>query len=370
MRILYVSTISNTINAFLIPHIKMLVDQGHHVDVACNVQREIDKSILELDCKVYDISFSRTPLKKANIKAYYDLKKLITNKKYDLVHTHTPVASAVTRLACKNINETKVFYTAHGFHFYNGAPIKNWIIYYSLEKWLSSYTDTLVTINKEDYERAKNNFRAERVEYVPGVGLDMDKIKNVVVDKKVKRQEIGVPQDSFIILSVGELNKNKNHEVIIRAIAKLNNPNIEYVICGEGVLETYLRKLSNKLGVSDKVHLLGFRKDIPEICKISDVFTFPSLREGLGMAALEAMACGLPIITSNVHGIVDYSIEDKTGYNCRPKDVDGFSKSIKKIFESKSLRYILSKESKKIVQLFTLDKSLESITKLYNIDTY
>lgn len=257
---------------------------------------------------------------------------MILEEKYDLVHTHTPVASAITRLVCKNIKGTKVFYTAHGFHFHKGAPIKNWLIYYPLEKWLAKYTDTLITINKEDYERAKSKFKAKRVEYIPGVGLDIDKFKNVVVDKVGKRQELSLPEDAFVILSVGELNKNKNHEVVIRAIAKIKNPDIHYLVCGKGNLDGHLRNLSKELGLEDQVHLLGFRKDIPEICKISDVFAFPSYREGLGMAALEAMACGLPIITSNVHGIVDYSIDGETGYNCSPTDVDSFSKYIKNLY--------------------------------------
>ena len=149
MKILYVSTVSGTINSFLIPHIEMLLKLGHQVDIACNVRREISSSLFEKGCRVYNISFSRSPINKTNLKAYKTLKKLVQNEKYDLVHTHTPVASAITRLVCKNIKGTKVFYTAHGFHFHKGAPLKNWLIYYPLEKWLAKYTDTLITINKE-----------------------------------------------------------------------------------------------------------------------------------------------------------------------------------------------------------------------------
>lgn len=332
MRCLYVTTVSGTINAFLIPHIKMLIDLGHTVDVACSITNPIDKKIYDYGCNIKEINFSRSPLSIENYNAYKEVKKLIDEGDYDLVHTHTPIASAIVRLACKNIEETKVFYTAHGFHFHKGAPIKNWLIYYPLEKWLAKHTDTLITINKEDYERAKSKFKAKKVEYVPGVGLDVDKFKNVVVDKVGKRQELSLPEDAFVVLSVGELNKNKNHEVVIRSIAKLNNTNIHYVICGKGSLESYLIELAAELGVSKNIHLLGFRRDIPEICKVADVFAFPSLREGLGMAALEAMACGLPIITSNVHGIVDYSIDGETGYNCSPTDVDSFSKYIKNLY--------------------------------------
>lgn len=365
MRVLYVSTISNTINAFMIPHIKMLVEQGHHVDIACNIQREIDKGLVALGCRVRDISFSRSPLNKTNVKAYRDLKKLIIDGKYDLVHTHTPVASAITRLVCKNIKGTKVFYTAHGFHFHKGAPLTNWLIYYPLEKWLAKYTDTLITINKEDYQRAKSKFKAKRVEYIPGVGLDIDKFRNVVVDKVGKRQELGLPEDAFVVLSVGELNKNKNHEIIIRAVAKLKNPTIHYVICGKGPLESYLNKLAAELGVRENIHLLGFRRDIPEICKASDVFAFPSLREGLGMAALEAMACGLPIITSNVHGIVDYSIDGETGYNCSPSDVDSFSKNITTLHNDINKKNRIAANNIKAVNKFNQLNVLNLLEQIY-----
>ena len=275
MKILYITTISDTMG-FFPDHIKMLLGQGHTVDLACNIVNPVKQEIINMGCKIHQIPFQRFPLRKDNLSAYKMLKEIIIDEGYDLVHTHTPIASAITRLACKNIKKIKVFYTAHGFHFYKGAPIKNWIIYYPIEKWLSKYTDTLITINKEDYQRAKSKFKAKRVEYIPGVGLDIDKFKNVVVDKVGKRQELSLPEDAFVILSVGELNKNKNHEVVIRAIAKIKNPDIHYLVCGKGNLDGHLRNLSKELGLEDQVHLLGFRKDIPEICKISDVFAFPS----------------------------------------------------------------------------------------------
>lgn len=143
------------------------------------------------------------------------------------------------------------------------------------------------------------------------MGLDLDKINSINVDKKLKRKEIAVPEDCFLLVSVGELNKNKNHQVVIKALAQINDSNMHYMICGQGKLEKYLKDLSRKLGVDRQVHLLGYRKDIIEIYKASDLFVFLSLREDLGMAALEAMACGLPLITSNVHGIVDHSKDSR-----------------------------------------------------------
>lgn len=365
MKILYVSTISNTINAFMIPHIKMLFEQGHHVDIACNIQREIDKGLVELGCRVHDISFSRSPLNKTNLKAYQNLKKLIVDQKYDLVHTHTPVASAITRLVCKNIKGTKVFYTAHGFHFHKGAPLKNWLIYYPLEKWLAKYTDTLITINKEDYERAKSKFKAKRVEYIPGVGLDIDKFRNVVVDKADKRQELGLPEDAFIVLSVGELNKRKNHEIIIRAIEKLKNPDIHYVICGKGPLESYLNNLAVEIGIGKNVHLLGYRPDVPEIYKVSDVFVFPSYREGLPVSIMEAMAAGLPVVCSNIRGNSDLIEYGKGGYLVSPSDVDEFAKRIKELRTDSSLRSKFVTFNQKNIQKYSLFNAIGKLVSIY-----
>lgn len=365
MKILYVSTLSNTINAFMIPHIMLLFDQGHQVDIACNIDREIRNNLKERGCEVFNIEFQRTPLSKRNYHAYKKLKMLIKTGEYDLIHTHTPIASACVRLACKREKNTKVIYTAHGFHFHKGAPLKNWLIYYPIERYLSKYTDVLITINNEDYERAKRSFRAAKNSYIPGVGLDTKSFDNLKVDKLTKRKEIGVPEEAFLILSVGELNKNKNHETIIRAVAKLNNPNIHYVICGRGPLKSKLKELTRELGVDKQVTLLGFRKDVAHICQVADIFAFPSKREGLGMAALEAMASRLPIITSNVHGIVDYSIDGKTGFCNSPTDVDAFVTSIEKLFVDEDLRIRIGQYNKDYVNKFSLEIVTDKLASIY-----
>lgn len=363
MKILYVTTISSTIE-FLIQHIKLLVEQGHQVDVAFNIIKEIPADLLELDCKVYDLDFQRSPVKRENYKAYKDIKKIVTENNYDLVHTHTPIASAIVRLACRNIKKTKVYYTAHGFHFYKRAPLMNWILYYPIERWLARYTDVIITINKEDYERAKT-FSAKSIEYIPGVGLNIDKFRYRGTNRMLGKEAIGVPKDAFIVLSAGEINKNKNHKVIISAIDKLNNPNIHYLICGNGPLKDSLIKLTQKLKLDNQVHLLGFRNDMTDIYEISDAFVFPSLREGLGMAALEAMASGLPIITSNIHGIVDYSIDGKTGYTLKPTDINGFSEAIDKLYKDKELRISMGEYNKKVVKKYSLNNALMKIEHIY-----
>lgn len=351
---------------FFLSHISMLLDQGHTVDLACNIKKPINPKLLERGCRVFNIKFQRFPLKKENYFAYRHLKNLIQDEKYDLVHTHTPIASVALRLACRNMKNVKVIYTAHGFHFFAGAPFKNWLIYYPIEKFLSRYTDVLITINKEDYNRANKSFKTARVKYIPGVGLDTEKFSQVLVDKIKKRSEIGVPEDAFVVLSVGELNSNKNHETIIKAISILNNPNIYYIICGRGPLENYLRNVAIKLQVDKQIKLLGFRRDIAEICKISDVFAFPSKREGLGLAALEAMSCGLPIVTSNTHGILDYSINGITGYVCKPTDADGFAKIISRLAINYEERLQMGLYNAQAVKVFDLENVMERMQEIYS----
>lgn len=367
MRILYITTISLTMNSFFKPHVEMLVGEGHSVDVACNYKDlELDELYTKLGCGIYQVDFSRSPLSSDNIKAYRQLKSVVENGNYDIVHCHTPTASVVSRLVCRKFRKTtglRVFYTAHGFHFYKGAPKLNWMIFYPIEKLCSRFTDKLITINKEDYELAKRKFKAKEIHYVPGVGIDLSKFENVNVDRAEKRHEIGVPENAFLLLSVGELNENKNHQIIIKAMAKLNDPRVHYAIAGEGENREYLLDLAESLGVSEQVHLLGYRKDIPELNHSADVFCFPSLREGLGLAAIEAMACGLPVVTSNVHGINDYSIDGVTGYRCNPYSVDECYNAIINVLKSDMKQ--IGDNNKDHVQLYSKDKIIISMKSIY-----
>ncbi|PFG15093.1 glycosyltransferase family 4 protein [Bacillus sp. es.036] len=362
MKILYVATISNTINRFLIPHIELLLDHGHQVDIACNIDSEISNRLTKQGCKVINIGFQRSPLSKQNYSAYKHLKMLIQEEKYNIVHTHTPIASACTRLACKKLQDVKVIYTAHGFHFFKGAPLKNWLIYYPIERILARYTDLLITINKEDYDRAEKFLSVGKVEYLPGVGIDTQRFNEVVVDKLSKRKELGVPKDAVLLLSVGELNKNKNHQTIIRAIGMLNNPDIYYVICGAGKLKDDLIELSQYLGIEERVKIIGYREDIDEILKVADIFAFPSFREGLSVALMEAITCGLPVICSNIRGNNDLIKSGEGGVLVKPDDVKGFANSIDRVLLDTGKRMSLSnKEKTKIIDVNNILKRMQEI---------
>lgn len=335
-KVLFIATVVRQhIMVFHIPYLEWFKQNGYEVHVAArNDYENKDECKIPFCDKFYDLPFERSPFKKNNFYVQKKLKKIISKHKYEIIHCHTPVGGALARLAaCKaRKNGTKVIYTAHGFHFYKGAPILNWLLYYPIEKWLARYTDVLITINKEDYNRAKM-FKATRVEYVPGVGVDIDKFQNIDINREEKRKSIGIKKDEFMILSVGELNRNKNHQTIIKAIAKLKNDKIKYIICGQGPLEEELKKLAQKLKIQKQVIFLGFREDIPEIMSIADLFVFPSFREGLPLSLMEAMASGLPIICSNIRGNCELIEDGKNGYLVSPDDVDGFASAIEKILE-------------------------------------
>ena len=253
-------------------------------------------------------------------------------------------------------------YTCHGFHFHNAAPKKNWLMFYPIEKWMSRYTDYLVTINKEDFNRAKT-FHCPNVRYIPGVGVDINRIKGAKVDKKVYKKSIGIPEDCVMLLSVGEMIERKNHEVIIKALGKLKRDDIYYVICGKGPLKEYLEQLSKSLGV--RTIFLGFRNDIPELCNTADISAFPSKIEGLGLAGIEAMAAGVPLVSSNVHGILDYVVDGKTGFTCKPDDVDGFAKAIESLASNVELRESMHDACLKSVEPFEIHNALNSMWNIY-----
>ncbi len=365
MKILYITTISLTMNSFFKPHIEMLVKEGHKVDMACNYKDSpLDNLYSELGCNFFQVDFSRSPLSPDNLKAFGQLKKVIETGNYDIVHCHTPNAAVITRLVCRNFRKKglKVFYTAHGLHFYKGAPKLNWLVFYPVEKFCSRFTDKLITINKEDYELAKSKFHAKEVHYVPGVGVDLSRFENIEVDRKAKRQEIGVPEDAFLLLSVGELNENKNHQIIIRALAKLGNPNIHYAIAGIGDKKDYLLNLAEELGVSKQLHLLGYRKDVAELYKISDMFCFPSYREGLSVSVMEAMASGLPVVCSNIRGNVDM-IDENGGSVFNPYDVESCYNAVVKVKSSNRKR--ASENNKIKAQKYSVDRIVEELKNIY-----
>lgn len=305
MRFLYITTVGATME-FFVPVIRELLARGHQVDIACN---EMDNPVPDIyrqwNCKVHPISCTRYPLNQDNWLAIRQIRELAEAENYDIIHCHTPIAAAFTRLACRRVRKTgtKIFYTAHGFHFYKGAPLLNWLLYYPIEKLCAGLTDVLITINQEDYELAKRRLKAKSVEYVPGVGIDLDVFHPSLEVSENKRRELVIPEDAVVLLTVGELSQRKNQQILLQAAADI--PELYVVIAGSGPRESELKALAEQLGIKDRVKLLGYRKDIPELCAMCDIFALPSLQEGLPVALMEAMASGKTVVCSRIRGNVD-----------------------------------------------------------------
>ena len=374
MKILFVATVQSHICQFHLPIMDMLQKNGYEVHVAArnNLAEKNGLSMKYAD-KVFDIPFERSPFNTKNIGAYKQLKKIMKDEKYDIVHCHTPVGGILARLAGRKFRKDglRMIYTAHGFHFYDGAPKKNWIIYYPIEKLLSRWTDVLITINKEDYGRAKQKFHAKETKYIPGVGVNIDRFElgqeEREQNRKLKREELAVPEKGFVLLSVGELQDRKNQRVVIKALHELNNPDIYYWAVGKGELFTEYQQLIEKYGLKDKVTLLGFRTDIVELCDAADCFVHPSVREGLGIAPLEAMAGGLPLISSYVNGIKDYTENGVSGC-CLidPLSVEEMKKAIQKMYENVEFRKKCGINNLKTVKRFDIKNTDEIMKDIYS----
>lgn len=373
-KMLMLASVPSMIGQFNMNNIKILREMGYEVLIACNFKdrsvwnenavEKFKKELTLMKIEMFHIDVSRNMKNiKAHWRTYQQLKALFKREQFEFIHCHTPIVSVLARIAARKL-QTKIVYTAHGFHFFKGAPWVNWMIFYPVERWMSRYTDILITINKEDYMRAKT-FHAQNVVYIPGVGLDVEHFHLCGKLKEKKRKELGIRNGQLVLLSVGELSARKNHHVIIKALSQIKSPDIIYYIVGSGKLKEAYEILINESGLQNQVKLLGTRSDVDELCGMADIFVHPSIREGLGIAALEGMASGLPLICSNVNGIKDYATDGITGYCVEPYDVEGFVKAILNLKSSSELRKRMGQASYEAAKEFDISKTEEIMKQVY-----
>lgn len=368
-KVLFVATVVRWhINLFHKPFIRWFHDQGWQVDVAAKNDYENKEDCVIPCCDhFYCIPFERSPYRVENIAAYKQLKALLDREHYDIIHCHTPMGSVITRLAAGSTRNkgTKVVYTAHGFHFYDGAPKQNWLLYYSVERLLAHRTDLLITMNQEDYRHA-SAFKAKRLALVNGVGLDLNLFTEASPSVKLQiRQELGLKDDDIFAVHTAQLIPRKNHQVLIQAVQKLCNPHFHLFIIGDGFLEEELRKYIQDLGLESQVHLLGFRTDVHTLLSAADLFLFSSLQEGLSVAVMEAMACGLPIAASKIRGNVDLIDHGKGGYLVDPTDSDGFVEAIRSILNSEDHCQSMKEYNLAKVRSYSIEAVTAQMAELY-----
>lgn len=367
-KVLFVATVESHLLNFHIPFMKLLQEKGYEVHVATklgNRQQEFD----DIGVIKHNVDFSRSPYSPKVFKSLQQMEKLLKEIRFSLVHVHTPVAAFVTRLACQRTNTHPVLYTAHGFHFYKGAPLKNWLLYYNMEKLAAHWTDGLITINEEDYKAAQK-FKLRKngkVFFVPGVGVDIVGLEQRIasIDRSEKRKELGISELSTVLITVAELIPRKNHIQVLKALSKLNKTNFHYLVVGNGESEQQLKKAVNELMLQDKVSFLGFRRDVPELMASSDIFILTSRHEGLTRAIMEAMAVGLPIIATDVRGNRDLVKSGENGYLVPLDDVETTSQVIKKLISSPELRNSMQEKNKEKARAYALDRILPQMEKIY-----
>lgn len=365
-KILFSATLAASfIERFLIPYLAWFKERGWETWVAAR-QEYTGEGYPQIPYRDHfvDVPFTRSPFTTDLPKAYGKLRELFRTEQFDLVHTHTPVGGVLTRLAARSARRrgTKVIYTAHGFHFYSGSPLSYWLLWYPIERVMSRYADVIVTINQEDYERARRFAHCD-VRYIRGVGIDVERFAQAApLDRSALLPR---RRDRILLLSVGDLIKRKNHQAIISALPLLGE-SYQLVLCGYGPERQKLEQLAQELGVGDNVTFLGFRKDIPQIMKASDVFVFPSLQEGLPVSVMEAMASGLPVVASAIRGISPDLIEDgKTGILLIDNAPAHIAQAIRRVTDDGALRDSMVASAHEKVRTYGLDYILEDMERIF-----
>ncbi|QHE59825.1 glycosyltransferase [Rossellomorea vietnamensis] len=364
--ILFCATVDYHFKAFHLPYMKWFKEQGWEVHVAASGDIELPY----VDHK-FSIPIQRSPFALTNIKAYQELKDIIDQHHYKLIHCHTPMGGVLARLAARGArtNGAKVIYTAHGFHFCKGAPIQNWMLYYPIEKMLSRYTDCLITINKEDYTLAKQRFNIPSIEHVHGVGVNTETFQPISErDKAERKKSFGYQPDDFLLFYAAEFNRNKNQQMLIKALALIKEevPNVKLLLAGEGTLQNTCKELAKRLEVEHMVHFLGFRNDIPKLLPMCDVAVASSLREGLPVNIMEAMACGLPVVASANRGHRELVKDHQNGWIVYPTDIDGFSNKLKLLAASEDIRRQMGMTGRGMIEsTFSVQRIVNEKSRVY-----
>lgn len=369
---LFVATVDIHIKAFHLPYLKLLCDNGYDVHVATNGDEKFD------NCKKkYKISIERNPFKVNNIKAIIQLKKIIEDEKYDLIHCHTPMGAVVTRLASKRARRkfgTKVFYTAHGFHFYKGAPLINWLLFYPIEWYLSKFTDTIITINKEDNELAKKKFikRCKNIKYVPGVGIDTKKFDISMSNSDIikTKQKLGIKKDDKILICVARLDKNKNQKFLIDCMDKLvkKYKNLHLLLVGRDELNDYYQSITKEKKLESYVHFLGNRDDVANLLYVSDIIVSSSKREGLPVNVIEAFSVGKAVVALDCRGMKDL-VTESNGFVIKNDEnvIDNFCEKIELILSDEKLKESIEINNKESSKKYDVKNILKLYDNIYDL---
>ncbi len=369
MNVLFVATQDDHIFKFHVPFMNWFKEQGYEVHIATNFL-DYKVELEELGFVLHQIDFSRNPLSKNNIKAMYQVRELLRGNPFSLIHVNTPIAAFITRFVAKKERIKPIVYTAHGFHFYKGAPVINWLLYYPLEKIAARWTDALITMNEEDYLAAQKLMQKTRGKAykVHGVGVDLSRYKKDDEARYQKRRELNIDEDQIVLLSVGEINKNKNQKQVIEAMSLLPKDlkhKIVYLIAGKGEQERKIRSISIKYGLDKQVIFLGYSDDVPNLLNAADIVVSTSYREGLPKNVMEAMASQKPVIGTDVRGNRDLIKQGETGLLVSVGDYKATAEAITKLIAERELYFAIGHETMEYIKLFSLGNVLKEMADIY-----
>lgn len=370
-KVIFIATTQCHILNFHIPDIKNLQTKGYEVHAVCKLNRK-DRDKPSNNIIWHEINFDRSPVSVKNINALKRLIKLMQDIKFDIVHIHNPVTGVLGRIAAEITKTDNVIYTAHGFHFYKGAPIINWILYYPIEKIMAKYTDYLITMNEEDFSIAYNKFKTRKdgsIFKVNGVGVELEKY---YIDSKKDiefKLSLGFDKDDFIITVIAELIERKNHKQIINAMDIIYNKegitDIKVAFVGEGELEQSLKKAVSDKNLESNVLFLGYRKDIPKILNITDVVASVSYQEGLPKNIMEALVARKPVISTNIRGSRELVKNNINGIIVEIDDVIGTVNSIKKMYYDKDRLYDYGIKGFEIIEDYSIENVVSQMEEIY-----
>lgn len=371
-KVLLVATVQSHIGQFHRPLADVLHAHGYEVHVAAYNNLHL-KNGLKLDFadKVFDIPFSRSPKSLDNLKAYKSLKKIIDTENYEVVHCNTPMGGIVTRLAARSARKkgTKVFYTAHGFHFYQGAPKKNWLVFYPIEKIFSRLTDTLITITHEDYKLASEKFHCH-TEHMHGVGVNEERYFPVSIDEKRSlREKMGYGASQKLILCIGELNANKNQKMAIRAMHKVVQAYSDaiLVLAGNGPMEDELISFIRQEGLENNVKMIGYVTNLQDYQHIIDVQVCCSKREGLPLNVVESMLSGNPVVASENRGHKELIQNDTNGFLIDMDDSAAMSDKILLMLNDEDEKTRIQTNAMKFASQYTFTNVKKELEAIYGL---
>lgn len=342
-KLLLVANVSKEhIRKFHIPFILHMRSLGCQVDVACRM----DEPVPECD-RSFDLPCDRNPFRGGMRKSIAILKGILRENKYDMLICNTVVGSIVARLAVKDLRKSgpKVFYICHGLHFFEGAPWHRWLMGYPTEKLLAHRTDVMITINAADYEMAKKHLNVGAVEQIHGIGIDLSRFRDCVVTQEQKmqlRQSLGIGGSDLVMTYVAEINNNKNQRLLVNALELLRRdfPGIKLLLIGPEHDGGVLRR-----SAPDGVIFAGWRGDIPELLKISDIYVASSKSEGLPINLLEAMACELPVVAAKNRGHCEIIDDGVNGLLVEQGEAGELAERVRWLVEDDALRQKITRQA-------------------------